>query len=104
MPAKLFDAMALGVPAISTAVSDIPEVLEGAGWVVPPNSPDALREAIRQRFRDPGEAARRAGVARQRCVERFSWDAMSAATDVSWPGNMPRKLQGPVQVMFSSTS
>ena len=77
MPAKLFDAMALGVPAISTAVSDIPSVLEGAGWVVPPDSPEALRDAIRERFADPAEAARRAAVARQRCVERFSWDAMA---------------------------
>ena len=77
MPAKLFDAMALGVPAISTAVSDIPTVLGGAGWVVPPGSPEALREAIRERFADPAEAARRAALARQRCVERYSWDAMA---------------------------
>ena len=77
MPAKLFDAMALGVPTISTAVSDIPSVLEGAGWVVPPGSPGALRDAIRERFADPEEAARRAAVARKRCVERFSWDAMA---------------------------
>ncbi len=69
--------MALGVPAISTAVSDIPSVLEGAGWVVPPDSPEALRDAIRERFADPGEAARRAAVARQRCVEHYSWDAMA---------------------------
>jgi len=58
-------------------VSDIPTVLEGAGWVVPPNSPDALRDAIRERFADPVEAARRAAVARQRCIERYSWDAMA---------------------------
>lgn len=81
MPAKLFDAMALGVPVISTAVSDIPEVLEGAGWVVPPNSPDALREAIGERFAKPEEARRRAAVARQRCVDRFSWDAMARDLD-----------------------
>jgi len=79
MPAKLFDAMALGVPAISTAVSDIPAVLDGAGWVVPPNDPAALRAAILERFANPGEAGRRAERARQRCVERYSWNAMEAA-------------------------
>jgi len=36
-----------------------------------------LRDAIRERFADPVEAARRAAVARQRCVERYSWDAMA---------------------------
>jgi glycosyltransferase involved in cell wall biosynthesis len=76
MPAKLFDAMALGVPVISTAVSDIPAALSGAGWVVPPDDPAALREAIRELFADPAEAARRAELARRRCVERYSWDAM----------------------------
>ena len=69
--------MALGVPAISTSVSDIPSVLEGAGWVVPPGSPEALGVAIRECFADPAEAARRAAVARERCVEQFSWDAMA---------------------------
>ena len=76
MPAKLFDAMALGVPVLSTAVSDIPQVLDGAGWVVPPNDPTALGAAIRSILRDPQEVERRTRVARRRCVERYSWDAM----------------------------
>ncbi len=76
MPAKLFDAMALGVPVVSTAVSDIPEVLEGAGWVVPPGSPEALGAAIRESLADPEEARSRAALARERCVERYSWNAM----------------------------
>jgi len=78
MPAKLFDAMALGVPVISTAVSDIPVALENAGWVVAPGDPAALRAAIRERFAVPGLAADRAEQARRRCVERYSWNAMEA--------------------------
>ena len=69
-------AMALGIPLISTAVSDIPCVLEGAGWVVAPNSPVELATAIRERFADPDEATRRAATAHRRCIEDFSWDAM----------------------------
>lgn len=76
MPAKLFDAMALGIPVVSTTVSDIPEVLGEAGWLVPPNSPQELRGALEELFASPDEAERRAGIARRRCVERFSWDAM----------------------------
>src|SRR5207247_2673007 len=35
VPAKIFDAMALGRPIVATSVSMIPEILEGAGAVVP---------------------------------------------------------------------
>ena len=76
MPAKLFDAMALGIPVISTAVSDIPAVLDNAGWIAAPDDPAALRAAIRERFADPAEAAGRAEMARRRCVDRYSWNAM----------------------------
>ena len=79
MPAKLFDAMAAGKPTVATAVSDIPEALEGCGWVVPPGDPSALRDAIDEALDDPVEAARRGQAARQRAIERFSWDAMQSA-------------------------
>src|SRR5919197_3129081 len=46
VPAKLFDAMALGRPIVSTAVSMIPEILEGCGVVVPPGNKQALAESI----------------------------------------------------------
>ncbi len=36
VPAKLFDAMALGRPLVSTRVSMIPEVIEGCGLLTPP--------------------------------------------------------------------
>lgn len=35
LPAKLFDAMAMGRAIISTDVSDIPRILEGVGMVIP---------------------------------------------------------------------
>jgi len=76
MPAKLFDAMAMQRPVVSTAVSDIPEALAGCGWVVPPQAPRQLAAAIDEVLDRPEEANRRAAVARERCIERFSWDAM----------------------------
>src|SRR5439155_903709 len=42
VPAKLFDAMALGRPIVSTAVSMIPEILEGCGVLVRPGDTTAL--------------------------------------------------------------
>jgi len=76
MPAKLFDAMAMGRPVVSTAVSDIPRILEGCGWVVDPGDPDALREAIHQVLADPREARERGRRARERCRAEYDWDAM----------------------------
>ena len=42
VPAKLFDAMALGRPIVSTRVSMIPEMIEGCGVLVPPGDVPAL--------------------------------------------------------------
>jgi glycosyltransferase involved in cell wall biosynthesis len=76
MPAKIFDAMAMARPVVATAVSDIPAVLDGCGWVVDPDSPDALARAIAEVIDDPARAEAAGAEARSRCVERYSWDAM----------------------------
>jgi len=78
VPAKVFDAMALARPIVSTAVSMIPEILDGCGIVVPPNDPGALRWAIRRLLDDPVEAAALGWRARERCQERYSFDSARA--------------------------
>jgi colanic acid/amylovoran biosynthesis glycosyltransferase len=48
-PTVLGEAMALGLPVISTRVAGIPEIVpEGAGLLVRPGDPQALAEAIAQ--------------------------------------------------------
>jgi glycosyltransferase involved in cell wall biosynthesis len=74
-PMKLTDAMAMAKPIVATRVGDIPEALDGAAWLVPPSSPDAIAGALAEIFADPGEAARRGHLARQCCEERFSFSA-----------------------------
>jgi glycosyltransferase involved in cell wall biosynthesis len=78
VPAKLFDAMALGRPIVSTAVSMIPEILEGCGVLVPPQNPTALRAALGRLLDDPAGAAELGRRARQRCAERYSFTAARA--------------------------
>ncbi len=75
VPAKLFDAMALGRPIVSTRVSMIPEILEGCGLVVPPGNVKALAAAIARLLDDRNEAALLGRAARERCVERYSFGA-----------------------------
>jgi len=78
VPAKLFDAMALGRPIVSTAVSMIPEILEGCGVLVPPDNPTALRAALGRLLDDPAGAAELGRRARRRCAERYSFTAARA--------------------------
>ena len=37
VPAKVFEAMAMGKPIISTSISDLPEILDRCGIVIEPN-------------------------------------------------------------------
>ena len=78
-PAKLFDAMALGRPVVSTRVSMIGEVLDGCGVLVPPGDVAALGQAIGHLLDHPDEAAALGDRARQRCVDRYSFSAARRA-------------------------
>jgi glycosyltransferase involved in cell wall biosynthesis len=79
VPAKLFDAMALARPIVSTSVSMIPEILEGCGVLVPPGDTVALAGALRRLLDDPAGAAELGRRARERCRERYSFAAARAA-------------------------
>ncbi len=70
---KLFEALAMGVPVVSTALSDIPEVLAGCGLVVPPGDAGALREAIATLFSRPAYARQLGRAARNKVLREFSF-------------------------------
>lgn len=76
MPAKVFDAMAMAKPIIATNVSDLPEVLDGCGWIVEPENPEQLAATIHTVLNNPEEAEEMGLKARQKCIEKYSWDAM----------------------------
>jgi glycosyltransferase involved in cell wall biosynthesis len=75
VPAKLFDAMALGRPVVSTRVSMIPEILEGCGLLVEPGDVAGLGAAIARLLDRPEEARALGAAARRRAVERYSFEA-----------------------------
>ena len=75
VPAKLFDAMAMARPIVSTRVSMIPEILEGCGLVVPPSDPAALGAAVARLADDRALAVELGARARARCVARYSFTA-----------------------------
>ena len=71
MPVVALEAMESGVPVVASAVSGIPEVVEDGrtGWLVPPEEPVALAEALLEVWRRPDEARRR-GVEGRHKLER----------------------------------
>ena len=52
------EAMACGIPVVASASGALPDVVGGAGLLVPAGDPDALREALVRVGTDPALAAR----------------------------------------------
>jgi glycosyltransferase involved in cell wall biosynthesis len=76
VPGKIFEAMAMAKPIVATNVSDLPEILDGCGWIVEPENPEKLAEAIKHVLDNPEEAEKIGQKAQQKCIEKYSWDAM----------------------------
>lgn len=77
-PMKLFEYMASERPIVASEVPSIAEVLPpDAGYLVSPDSPEALAEGIRAIFGDMQEARERAERARA-CVQEYTWSARAS--------------------------
>jgi len=76
LPAKIFYAIAMAKPIIATNVSDIPEILDGCGWIVEPENPKQLAKTIKYVFDHPVEAKERGKKARQKCKREYSLEIM----------------------------
>jgi len=79
-PGVLIEAMAHGLPCVSTTVCGIPEiVLDGeTGLLVPPDDSDALAGALVCLLSEPGRAAQLGAAGRRRTEEHLNWDRVVA--------------------------
>jgi len=90
IPAKIYEAMAMGIPVIASELSDMPAILEGCGYIIPPDDSAALQGTIEHVLLNPDEARELGRRARQRVIERYNWDVGE------------RILQGVIERMASS--
>ncbi len=72
------EAMASGLPVVSTTATAIPEVVPNgkAGLLVPPRDPQALAEALLKLLTDPALQAQQRAYGREH-VGPFSWDRVA---------------------------
>ena len=77
LPTVIMEAMAAGLPVISTPLAGVPEMVEhgASGELVPQRNPVALASAIERLLADPAAAARLGARGREVAAQKFSIEA-----------------------------
>jgi len=77
IPVALMEAMAAGVPVISTTTGGIPELLgDGVGILVPPEDSKALADAIEQLMKDPELRYKIGAKGKEKVKKEFAIDSV----------------------------
>ena len=79
-PNSLIEAMAMGLPVVSTSSGAIPEIVDHDrdGLLMPPGDARALADALERLIRDPALRRQLGGAARKKIEERFDIDRNTA--------------------------
>ena len=94
IPGKVFEAMAMARPIVATSVSDLPEILDGCGIVIPSGAVAHLAAALDRILSRPDEAQDLGREARKRCQDHYSWDAMERILDDELQKWDPERVEG----------
>jgi glycosyltransferase involved in cell wall biosynthesis len=77
------EAMACGTPLVATTAGALPEVVGGAGLLVPPDDPDRLAAALGRLLTEPDLRADLAAAGVRRAAG-FTWRRCAEATIVGY--------------------
>jgi glycosyltransferase involved in cell wall biosynthesis len=96
-PLSIHESMALGLPAVVTAVGGIPEVVSDGvtGLVVPPGDAAALTSGLLRLLGDPRLAQRLGAAARRRHRQWHRPEIMTRALEDLMVGALERRRSGP---------
>lgn len=86
-PNVLAEAMACGTPCVTTDVGDAAIIVGDTGWIVKPQEPQLLAEALSnaiKQLNDPESWSNRKVSARKRIVENFSIEKMVSSYNNAW--------------------
>jgi glycosyltransferase involved in cell wall biosynthesis len=80
VPVALLEAMAYGLPAVTSPVGGIPDVFEDRrhGYLVPPDDPEGLAERLRALLDDPLAARQMGARARADAQRQYATDVVAA--------------------------
>jgi glycosyltransferase involved in cell wall biosynthesis len=94
-PNVLAEAMAMGVPIVSTRISGIPEMVDDGvhGLLVPPRDAAALAASLQKLLTDPALHGRLAQAARARICERFDSRRTTVALRDLFAAELARRQQ-----------
>jgi len=83
IPVSLMEAMAYGIPCVSTTVSGVPELITDGkeGLLVPQQDPRALADALERLARDPELRARFGAASRRKVEAEFTLQGLARALD-----------------------
>ncbi len=78
VPAKVFEAMAMEKPIISTNISDMKEILDSCGIIIDPiKNTSELEIKIKLLINDDNLSRSLGKMARIKCINEYSWERMA---------------------------
>jgi len=80
-PLKVWEAMAMRLPVVTTAVPPLTEIIADCGVAVPEGDRDALTAALTHLLMHPQERAAMGARGRERVVSQYSWEAHCLALE-----------------------
>jgi glycosyltransferase involved in cell wall biosynthesis len=91
---KILEAMAVGLPVISTRVGAEGLDARGGEHFTAADDPEAMADALVAVIRDPGPARAMAEKARALTWERYDWDVLADRLEASWRACLDDRASG----------